>query len=257
MASILQIQANRRNSQKSTGPRTDAGKATSSMNAFKSGIDAKSEIIRGEDPEQLELLKTSYYESLQPAGPEEVALVDSIIAADWLLRRLRKLEAETWNDAFHKQELYEKNNNEPEQEYRLATAFLDRGATFARLQRRLDAAHRSLHRSLTELRRLRESNPTPEPPPEDARALGGPVLVSPSPEKPPVEIGFVPSNRSKPVLAAPDFAEPAQPLRLIPRAPSPGPRPLSTSSHPPLVPSPCPVPEVHTCRPPHSLFPAC
>ena len=90
MATTTQIEANRRNSQKSTGPRSIAGKALSSMNALKSGIDAKSEIIRGEDPNLLDLLKASYYESLHPARPEEAVFVDAIISADWLLRRLRK-----------------------------------------------------------------------------------------------------------------------------------------------------------------------
>jgi len=44
-----QIQANRRNAQHSTGPRTAEGKAASSMNALKSGIDARSSVIPGED----------------------------------------------------------------------------------------------------------------------------------------------------------------------------------------------------------------
>ena len=46
MASQKQTEANRLNAQKSTGPRSPEGKAASSMNALKSGIDAKSQIIR-------------------------------------------------------------------------------------------------------------------------------------------------------------------------------------------------------------------
>lgn len=40
MASIRQIEANRLNAKKSTGPRTAEGKSRSRMNALKSGIDA-------------------------------------------------------------------------------------------------------------------------------------------------------------------------------------------------------------------------
>jgi len=51
MASQKQTEANRLNAQKSTGPRGapsgPEGKAASSMNALKSGIDAKSQIILG------------------------------------------------------------------------------------------------------------------------------------------------------------------------------------------------------------------
>ena len=45
MATEKQIAANRRNAAKSTGPRSPEGKARSSMNALKSGVDAEAEII--------------------------------------------------------------------------------------------------------------------------------------------------------------------------------------------------------------------
>src|SRR5262245_5995840 len=115
MATIRQIQANRRNSLKSTGPRTTAGKAASSMNALKSGIDAKSHIIRGEDPEELETLRASYYDSFRPTRPEEAVLVDVIIAADWQLRRLRKAEAEIWNSEFRSQDAHAERYDEDPQ----------------------------------------------------------------------------------------------------------------------------------------------
>jgi hypothetical protein len=49
MSSEFQIEANRRNSQKSTGPHTAAGKAVSSLNRTRSGIFAESKIIRDEN----------------------------------------------------------------------------------------------------------------------------------------------------------------------------------------------------------------
>ena len=48
-----EIEANRRNSQLSTGPRSPEGKAVSRFNALKSGINAKAEVIRGEDAAEL------------------------------------------------------------------------------------------------------------------------------------------------------------------------------------------------------------
>ena len=50
MATIRQIEANRRNAMKSIGPRSVEGKAASRFNAFKTGIDAQSTVIPGEDP---------------------------------------------------------------------------------------------------------------------------------------------------------------------------------------------------------------
>ena len=96
MASQKQIEANRLNSQKSTGPRSAEGKAASRMNALKSGIDAKSQIIRGEKTVNLEILVTEYYDRYQPATPEQRMLVDTLIDAEWLLRRFRLCEAQLW-----------------------------------------------------------------------------------------------------------------------------------------------------------------
>jgi hypothetical protein len=64
------------------------------MNALKTGIDAPSQIITGEDPEALDCLTAQHYESFHPQGPDEVALIDDAISSDWLLRRLRKTEAQ-------------------------------------------------------------------------------------------------------------------------------------------------------------------
>jgi hypothetical protein len=155
MASIKQIEANRRNSQLSTGL-SQAGKAVTRMNAFETGIDAQSQIIPGEDPAALELLTSQYYERFQPQGPEEVAVIDSAISSDWLLRRFRKTEAQIWNRSIARDvENQRKWGNKPEK-YPLAAAFLDTQKALERLQRRISAAERSLRASLETFARLRK-----------------------------------------------------------------------------------------------------
>jgi len=68
MASVAQIQANRLNAQKSTGPRTAVGKERASRNAVKHGLLAREAVIRGEDPEEFERYRQWMLESLAPAG---------------------------------------------------------------------------------------------------------------------------------------------------------------------------------------------
>src|SRR3954468_7800372 len=97
MASEAQLEANRRNSQKSTGPRTDAGKVESSRNATRSGLYAASLLIEGDDPDEVDALVRDYLASCRPVGPRERAVVDSLIHSDWLLRRMRRLKSEIWN----------------------------------------------------------------------------------------------------------------------------------------------------------------
>ncbi len=49
MSSQAQVSANRKNAQKSTGPRTPEGKAVVSENAVKHGLSARKVVIHGED----------------------------------------------------------------------------------------------------------------------------------------------------------------------------------------------------------------
>ena len=74
MSTPKQIEANRRNAQKSTGPTSAEGKAAVRFNALKSGIHAQSQVIPGEDPAALALLIAEYYDRYQPATPEVRAL---------------------------------------------------------------------------------------------------------------------------------------------------------------------------------------
>jgi hypothetical protein len=54
MATEAQIEANRANAQKSTGPRTPEGKETAAPNALKHGLFARETVIRGEKEEEFE-----------------------------------------------------------------------------------------------------------------------------------------------------------------------------------------------------------
>ncbi len=63
MASAAQIEANRLNAQKSTGPRTDKGKARARLNALKHGMTARTimPVLPHEDPKQLEDRTQQFY----------------------------------------------------------------------------------------------------------------------------------------------------------------------------------------------------
>ena len=71
MATLKQLEANRLNARKSTGPRTAEGKTRSSQNALKSGIDAQAQIIHGESVDNLKSLTAEYYHRFHPTTPEQ------------------------------------------------------------------------------------------------------------------------------------------------------------------------------------------
>src|SRR5436853_1407186 len=156
MATDKQIEANRLNAKKSTGPRSVAGKAVSSMNALKSGVDAKSDVIRGEDPADLQALTDAYMERYQPATIEERQHVDVMIRSDWQQRRLARGDAQIWN--YHMDTIYKLNEVAP-----LGHAFQFGEKSFDRLQRRVDAAQRAYLRSQHELEKLQAARPGPSP----------------------------------------------------------------------------------------------
>ena len=93
MASDKQIRANRRNAQRSTGPKTPEGKDAVRLNATKHGLRSQEVLLPGEDADALKKLDENLRAELQPVGELENLLVDGIVAAHWRLRRLRRVEA--------------------------------------------------------------------------------------------------------------------------------------------------------------------
>ena len=93
MSSLKQIQANRLNSLKSTGPKTAVGKRMSSRNGSKLGIFSRELLLPGEDVVDLQMLARAIRADLNPSGPVEFALVEIVISALWRLRRLLKIES--------------------------------------------------------------------------------------------------------------------------------------------------------------------
>lgn len=88
-----QIDANRRNAQKSTGPRTPDGKNTSSRNHIIHGLRSGKHLVLDEDPEDfLDLLK-DLQDRFQPSGEAEQELVLRIASDQWRLHRAMPMEA--------------------------------------------------------------------------------------------------------------------------------------------------------------------
>lgn len=79
--------------QRSTGPRTPAGKARVSRNALKHGLAGKDLVFPSENPRHYDAFRAGLIESLDPRGDLEALLADRIVADAWRLRRIPILEA--------------------------------------------------------------------------------------------------------------------------------------------------------------------
>src|SRR6266481_2073689 len=93
MTSDIQIEANRLNARKSTGPRTTNGKARVSANALKHGLTAHDIIMPYEKAEDFESFRSGLFSSLEPQGELEETLAERIAVDAWRLRRIPILEA--------------------------------------------------------------------------------------------------------------------------------------------------------------------
>jgi hypothetical protein len=198
MRSHLQIEASRRNSQKSTGPRTAAGKAASSRNSLNSGIYAESEIVGDENASDLQTLVADYLNRFHPDAPEQRCLIDILVHSEWTLRRLRRAEAQLWERYI---ELAAPSHTD-DNPYPLGGAVkYESGKVFARLQHRITATQRNYERALKELLKLQADRTAQEP---AAKLAPAPAVHATS-----VPLGFVsspipspPSNPQVPPAAA-------------------------------------------------------
>ncbi len=225
MASQSRTEANRRNALRSTGPRTEAGKAVSRLNALKHGITAETVLLESEDPAAFAALRDSFFDHLDPQDPVEALLAERVVLAAWRLERVRGMETGLFQhfvreaeDALkHRPDLTARDHN--------ARAFLRDSnnanslTLLARYETRLE---RSFYTALREFRRLRSTPPSgggPSSPaavrpisPSAVNEMPLPASADPGPSPAPAEI----AKRTQPPASAGSFRR----LENTPKLPS-------------------------------------
>ena len=98
MSTEEQINANRQNAQKSTGPKTDEGKAVVSKNAIKHGLFAAEAVITGEDPAVYEAYHDQFLAEWKPVGMVESMLAERIVSLSWRLQRAERMQNQVMDD---------------------------------------------------------------------------------------------------------------------------------------------------------------
>ena len=92
MTSLKQIEANRRNAQKSTGPTSAEGKQRASRNALRHGLTAETVIVPLEDVDDYEAFEESVAASFDPETAVERELILRLASLLWRLRRATSIE---------------------------------------------------------------------------------------------------------------------------------------------------------------------
>jgi hypothetical protein len=197
MATTKQTEANRMNAQKSSGPRTSAGKKVSRFNALKHGIYAVHQVMFDEKAEDLAELAGEYHDHHNPTDANERFLVDTLVHNEWRLRRTRRIEADLWYRAYN---TFVVKNIDVTLKCTSGDAFATDSSMFERLQRIVNSCERAYHRALKELQRLQAGKVGQALPPAnlDAAPSTPAPPQTPAPAEPPA---------SQPQQSAPSSAK--------------------------------------------------
>jgi hypothetical protein len=185
MATARQIEANRRNAQKSTGPRTEDGKARTRWNAIQHGM-ASANVLPHENEAGFEELRDAFAESWQPANPQEFALVEQIAQGYWRIQRNRRLETAMFDAQIktvkHKHEQSQKPAPNDDEVIVVAMSLKDNERCFRLMDRYDTRAESAYYRAMDRLRRLqadrKKCENEPKPPQQTKTIELKPELAS-------------------------------------------------------------------------------
>ena len=162
MSTDLQLAANRRNAQLSTGPKTESGKHRTRLNAYRHGLTGQIQLFTPEDHAAFELHCKGIVEALAPVGALEADIAQSVAEDRWRLKRIRAIET----TIFAKGQAGGYGQSDPPerdthgdllcaQAICQAEAWLEKGNGIALLGTYQNRIQRSLDRNMAELRTLR------------------------------------------------------------------------------------------------------
>jgi hypothetical protein len=146
--STIRVIANRANAQLSTGPKTAAGKASSSQNAIRHGLASKHIVIPGEDPAEYEAHRADLIQALKPANSVEAELAEELAACSWRLKRAHRVETAV---------LSEIAAGSPDPCLAIAKSFLERPKELDRLTRYITSIERSYWRAFNKLEAVQKA----------------------------------------------------------------------------------------------------
>jgi hypothetical protein len=155
MASLKQIEANRRNAKKSTGARTSEGKAITRMNAKRDGFTGQITTLSDEDRPIFEEFKSQFIADLQPKTTMELSLATSIAWDTWRLNHLRAVEMNMYALGANNPETLV-DCDEPQVHTAMADAitFTQESAKFSLMSIYEQRMNRGIHKNLQTLRDL-------------------------------------------------------------------------------------------------------
>jgi hypothetical protein len=216
MTSEKQRLANQRNAQKSTGPKTEAGKAAIAQNNLKHGLCSARTVLPLENSEEYAALLSDLRAAHEPANEQEDNMVRLIAHQYWRINRHFRVETGVYTSQEKLFRLHEgiEQDDQGDPDEMLGLVFWKQGEVFERIRRYETTIHNGYFKAVQRLeqtqalRRQREERQTRT----TARLTPAPVEAAPTPEPAavPVENPVQPSTETPiPAHATQSGTEPA------------------------------------------------
>ncbi|HWY46364.1 MAG TPA: hypothetical protein VNX70_03215 [Bryobacteraceae bacterium] len=146
---------NKANAQKSTGPRTEAGKQRSSLNAWRHGLTGQTIVLPTEDHSAYERHSQSFLDEYHPKDATETQLVQSLIDTSWRMNRAATIETNLFSlGVIEMEDRLHANHPEAEAALAMALAFREHMRAFANISINSQRLARQFERTLAQLRQI-------------------------------------------------------------------------------------------------------
>src|ERR1700722_7055347 len=152
---IHRAEVNKVNAQKSTGPRTAAGKQRSSLNALRHGLTGQTIVLPSEDLAAYQTHSQSFLAEYQPKGATETQLVQSLLDTAWQVNRAASVETNLFSLGITEmEERIRASHPEAETALAMALAYREHNRAFANIGISRQRLTRQFDRTLNQLRQI-------------------------------------------------------------------------------------------------------
>jgi len=148
-------QVNKANAQKSTGPRTAAGKQRSSLNAWRHGLTGQTVVLPSEDQSAYQRHSQSFLDEYRPKDATEIQLVQSLLDTAWQVNRAAAVETNLFSLSITEMEdRVRASHPEAETALAMALAYREHNRAFANISAYRQRLTRQFERTLVLLRQI-------------------------------------------------------------------------------------------------------
>jgi hypothetical protein len=139
----------------STGPRTQAGKQRSSLNAYRHGLTGQTLVLPTEDVAAYQRHSQALLDEYLPNGPTEIQLVQSLTDTSWRMHRVAAVETNLFTLGITEMEdCIRANHPEAEAALAMAATFRDNVRAFSNISVYSQRLCRQFERTLNQLRQI-------------------------------------------------------------------------------------------------------